>query len=298
MIDSGETLLIGVDGGGTGCRVVIGTATKGVISQAAGERANISNDPLGAVVNICSTVLSAAQKAGFDTSDLKSATAHLGLAGVLSEQTAQFVADSVPYKNCAVTSDVPTAVIGALDGANGFLAAIGTGSFVAAHHDQRFNHVGGWGLNVSDQASGSWLGREALNRTLQCHDGLIQHTELTRNLLSRFENDPAQIATFGINASPRDFGEFCPSVVQAAGANDNIGVALMELGADYILQGLAALEFKTNDRLCLGGGVGPHYSVYLKKRRPIQIDSPKGSAVVGAFKMAMIAEQKSTGVST
>ncbi len=63
----------------------------------------------------------------------------------------------------------------------------------------------------------------------------------------------------------------------------------MELGADYILQGLAALEFKTNDRLCLGGGVGPHYSVYLKKRRPIQIDSPKGSAVVGAFKMARIA---------
>ena len=298
MIDSGETLLIGVDGGGTDCRVAIGTVTKGVIAQATGGRANISSDPNGAIANICSTVLSAAQKAGFDAMDLDAATAHLGLAGVMSEQIAQFAADSVPYKNCAVTSDAPTAVMGALDGANGFLAAIGTGSFIAAHHDQKFNYVGGWGFDIGDQASGAWLGHEALSRTLQCNDGLIPHTELTLNLLSRFENDPAQIATFSVNASPGDFGEFSPAVVQAARANDKIGLALMELGTDYILQGLAALNFKPSDRLCLGGGVGPHYSDYLKKRGPIQIDSPKDSTVAGAFKLAMLAENKLSGAST
>lgn len=294
MVDSGETLLIGVDGGGTGCRVAIGTATKGVIAQASGGQGNIGNDPQGAIANICSTALRAAQKAGFDAADLSTATAHLGLAGVLSEQIAQFVADNVPFKSSAVTSDVPTAVMGALDGENGFLAAIGTGSFISAHRDQQFIHVGGWGHTVSDQASGSWLGREALNRTLQCHDGLIQHTELTLRLLSRFESDPAQISQFSSSASPRDFGELCPIIVQAAKASDKIGVMLMELGTDYILKGLAALNFKPNDRLCLGGGVGPHYSDYLQKRKPIQIDSPKGSTVMGAFKLALLAEQKTT----
>jgi glucosamine kinase len=295
MTDSGETLLIGVDGGGTGCRAAVGLATHGIIAQATGPSANISSDLEGAIENICDTVLNATQKAGWGAKDLGNATAHLGLAGVISAQISQIVIKKLPYKNSVVTSDVPTALMGALGRESGFLAAIGTGTFISKSHDDILETVGGWGLNVADQASGSWLGREALNRTLLCHDGLMEHTELTTKLMAHFENDPVLIATFGLNASPRDFGTFCPTVVQAAQAGDEIGSTLMEMGTDYIHQSLTALGFAPNDTLHLGGGVGPHYSEYLKKRGDIKVRRPKNSSVFGAFELAKQAQSKRMG---
>jgi glucosamine kinase len=297
MTDSGEDLLIGVDGGGTGCRVAVGNASHGIIAESAGPRANVSSDLRGAIANICDTVLDAAQKAGWSEKDLVNATAHLGLAGVMSAQTSQAVAEELPYKNSIVTSDVPTAIMGAMGGEDGFLAAIGTGTFITRSCGGVHRSVGGWGLNVADQASGSWLGREALNRALLCHDGLLEHTDLTTDLMKHFENDPVLISAFAQNASPRDFGAFCPAVIQAADAGDEIGSALLELGTDYILQCLTALNFSANDTLYLGGGVGPQYSEYIRKRSDIRVSHPKNSGVFGAFELAKQTSQSTQMVS-
>ena len=49
----------------------------------------------------------------------------------------------------------------------------GTGSIGWAMVSGRQHRVGGWGLDVSDEGSGAWLGREVLRQVLWAHDGRI-----------------------------------------------------------------------------------------------------------------------------
>jgi len=286
MFGSEHPILIGVDGGGTGCRVAIGTPSAGVLAQAEGGRANASSDPELAIKNIISTVLAAAKKAGVSPGALRDAVAHLGLAGVMTPADSQRIASALPYKSASVTDDRPTAVTGALGDQDGFLLSVGTGTIVAASKDGHFRYIGGWGFQISDQSSGAWLGRAALERTILCHDGLAAHTDLTRALMAKFGDDPNAIVSFSLSAKPGDFGSLAPLVVSGADAGDTWGLSVMKDGADYLSKGLSVLGFLPGDTLCLTGGVGPHYASYLPPKALTGRIASRGSALDGAFQLA------------
>jgi glucosamine kinase len=286
MTDSCDTFLVGVDGGGTGCRVAVGTARDGILAEASGGKANVFTAPDLAITNILTAVEVATAKAGHDPAVLRDAVAHLGLAGVLSDLQGQKIARAFPFATCTVTDDRPTAVAGALGGYDGYLAAIGTGSFVAAQRAGKVRFVGGWGFQVSDQASGAWLGRAALDRTLLCHDGVITHTGLTQAVMARFDNDPKEIVLFALRALPGDFAQFARVVVDCARQGDAIACALMDDGATYIERALLALGMGQGDRLCLIGGVGPQYRTRLPDSLTSCLVEPAHSSLFGAFELA------------
>ncbi|SHJ38032.1 glucosamine kinase [Shimia gijangensis] len=286
MIDSPHTLLIGVDGGGTGCRAAVGTPTDGVLAKSEGGRANVASDPELAIKNIIDAVTAAAAKCGLTAKQLKTATAHLGLAGVMTAQDAHMVASAVPYGNVTVSDDRPTALNGALGWQDGFLLSVGTGTIAAACTDGVYRSVGGWGFHVGDQASGSWLGQESLRHVLLCHDGLALHSDLTRALLAKFQNDPNEIVAFSMSAKPGDYGTFAPDVVESARANDLVGQKIIGSGVEYLRKCLNALGFKAGDALCLTGGVGPHYANYLPSDITAGLVACKGNALDGAFNFA------------
>ena len=206
MIKRSGRLLIGVDGGGTTCRVAIGTREDGILVRSKGGPANVTSDPQGAVKNILSTIEAAAKKAKIASSELSGAFAHLGLAGVMTKKDAQWVATQLPFADVNVSDDRPTALEGALGGADGHLLSVGTGSFAASRVDGTFKTIGGWGLCLGDQGSGAWLGLEALQNTLLCCDGVKDHNDLTRFVLSTFQDDPNEILAFSVNAAPKDYG--------------------------------------------------------------------------------------------
>ena len=59
----------------------------------------------------------------------------------------------------------------------------------------RLEHEG-YGGEVSDEAGGQRMGREALRRALWAFDGRTETTELSTVILERFECDPAKIVCF------------------------------------------------------------------------------------------------------
>ena len=63
------------------------------------------------------------------------------------------------------------------------------GSIGWANLKGRHYRVGGWGLAVSDEGSGAWLGREALRRVLWAHDARIEWTPFLTTLFEQFRND-------------------------------------------------------------------------------------------------------------
>lgn len=286
MMKDKAPLIIGVDGGGTGCRIAIQSASGAHMADAVGGAANYTTDPDGAVANVLAALRVALSDAGLDTPHLAGSFAHVGLAGVLGQAKADALTSALPFAHLSVSDDRITSVQGALGPEDGVLVAIGTGSFVASRHAGAHRFFGGWGLQVGDQASGAWLGRAALERCLLAADGLMTDSELTRTVLEQFAGGPEEIVAFARQAQPKDYATLAPIVVDAARAGDPIGRALMQAGAGYVMDCIRTDGPGSQDLICLSGGVGPHYAPYLDQVFQDRLQPARGSALDGALQFA------------
>ncbi|MEM9794375.1 MAG: BadF/BadG/BcrA/BcrD ATPase family protein [Pseudomonadota bacterium] len=282
----GQTLplLIGVDGGGTGCRAAIAQMDGAVLGMSDGGPANVTSNPVQAIENIRAAIGSAAEAAGM-AARLGRAHAYLGLAGAQSKAQRAQVASAFDFARIEVAEDISSTVHGALAGRDGIVISAGTGTIAASLIGGVMRNVSGWGFHVSDQASGAWLGRAALERALEAYDGLRAHSDLTRALLLQFEDEPNAIARFASSAEPVDFAGFAPLVLAAAEAKDAVGRALMERGADHICRAIGALG-GLEGSVCLTGGVGPSYAPFLPVAMQKRIVAAKGTALDGALFLA------------
>jgi glucosamine kinase len=286
MKDSNNTLLVGIDGGGTGCRVLIADADRTVISQGHAGAANVATNYDLAIKNINAALKMALDGASLKRSEIETAPTHIGLAGVMNQATSDDVAKELNLKNCAVTDDRPTSIVGALAGADGYVLSIGTGTIAASSEGGQFKYVGSWGFFVADQASGAWLGRHILDRTLQSFDKVIPFSPLTAKILKDYEGDPRNIVSFSLTATPADYATYAPDVIAAAEDGDAIALKLMHEGRDYLVAALSALGHQDGSVVCLAGGVGQHYKKYLTSQKNLEFIPPKESAVLGALKLA------------
>ncbi|RUS59869.1 N-acetylglucosamine kinase [Pseudorhodobacter sp. E13] len=278
--------VIGCDGGGTGCRVVLADAQGQVLARASGGPANATSDFALTITSLSAALAEAAAQTGLSPQALRASVAHFGLAGVVSPAVAAQVAAALPFDHITVTSDREVAVTGALGGADGVLLAIGTGTIVAAQRAGQRRDAGGWGLQLSDQASGGWLGRALLEQVLLCHDGLHPHSDLTRATLADF-GAPLDMVLFAAQAQPADYARFAPQVIAAAQAGDAVGRGLMQRGAAYLDLALKAVGFMPDEVLCLTGGIGPHYAAYLAAPAQAAITAARGSGLDGALWLAL-----------
>lgn len=285
MTDRDTSFLIAVDGGGTGCRIAVGTASGGILAEATGGRANVSTDFDEAIAHILEATATATKAAGLDVADYAHATAHLGLAGFTGPDIGARVSAALPFGRSVVTEDTTTTIVGAIGQEDGFVIALGTGTIVARQRDGAQTCVGGWCYQVSDQASGAWLGHGALEQTLLVVDGIQPRSDLSDRMLSKLDG-AGGIVQFSLRARPGDFAKLAPDVVELASAGDPIGVSLMQAGATYLERALSALDYQRGDVLCLSGGLGPHYAPYLSDLMTQNLAAPQGRAVDGAFALA------------
>ncbi len=277
-------LCVGIDGGGSGCRVAIHDRGGVRIAEASGGPANFTTDPEQTIANLSDAIARAAE--GLDENALRASQAHVGLAGVQTDTDATRVANALPFAHVTVTEDRMPALEGALGDRNGALAAIGTGSFLAIRTNGATRFFGGWGFQVGDQASGAWLGRNAVEACLLARDGLREDSPFTRGLFSRLGGEVTEVVAFASTAGARDFADLAPDVVDAAGNGDPIARTLMEKGAQYIDACLDAAHLEADDILCLMGGLGPHYADYLQPSHQVMLRDPEGTALDGALRLA------------
>jgi glucosamine kinase len=152
--------------------------------------------------------------------------------------------------------------------------------------------VGGWGLPVSDEGSGAWLGCEALRRVLWARDGRIAWTGLLEALFAQFEGDAHAIVRWASEASPGDFGTLAPFVVEHAKQGDSAGIDLMRLAAAHIDALAARLAALGVARLALVGGLAPHMEEWVAATTRDSLVPPVGDELDGALHLARaVAEQ-------
>lgn len=276
--------LLGIDGGGTSCRIALerhGRRTEVVLG-----RANVTSDFEGATKLIREGLDAVAAKAGLADDGLWTCPAYLGLAGIVDDAGAEAVMKALPLRAVVVEDDRRAAVVGALGVADGTVAGVGTGSFLARRSGAGLRLVGGWGLRLGDEASGAWLGRRLLASVLDVVDGLQGETDLTGDVFRQFGHAASEIVAFSLRADPAEFAELAPLVVEAAKAGDRVGEKLMREGRDYLVRTIDRLGWQDRERLCLIGGVAPHYQDYLPENIARSVVSAKGTSLDGALQLA------------
>lgn len=281
-----EDLFIGVDGGGTRCRVRLADAAGKALGESEGGPANIG---LGrsAWDNILAACLDAVRKAGLDDADLRRIHAGMGLAGVIAESYRRDTeALPHPFASLAVDSDAYAAWLGAHEGRDGAVLILGTGSCGLAVVNGVRRTIGGWGPDISDEASGMAIGREALRRALWANDGLIPTTPLTKGLLALFEGKPEKVVEWTRSARTADFAGLAPRVFEHADAGDAVAVDVLEGAARDAERMIAGLRAFGAERVSLVGGLARHMERWLSAKVREELVPPAHDAMDGAILLA------------
>ena len=286
-------LFVGVDGGGTGCRARIedaaGTLLGTGIAGPAALRLGIDN----ALTEVQKACHAAIEEAGLDTNALGSVHAAVGLAGVGRKGSLeQLELRQHPFRSVVYVNDATIACIGAHGARDGGIVIVGTGSVGFAVVGEREVRVGGYGFPISDEGSGADLGLHAVRLTLRAYDERVVGTSLTRDVMTRFHNDPFEAVAWMDHATATDYATFAPLVMRHADAGDSVARRIVRDAAEQIDELVRRLSECGASRVALLGGLASSMQPWLAPDVQRRLVPVEGDAVDGALHVARRAAKK------
>ena len=279
-----KPLFLGIDGGGTKCRVRLRDADGKLLGEGSGGPSNIRLDPDLVWNSILTACREALGQAGLQESDLRTIHAGMGAAGAgQASAVERLLSRPHPFASFAIDTDAHTAWLGAFNGGDGAILILGTGSCGYGGTGGQCRYVGGWGFEISDEGSGAALGRELLRRCVWAHDGRIPSTPLSDALLTEFNNDLEVLVDWVGNAHPGDYARYAPLVFDYANRCDPLGIALVEHAAAGATRIATRLLELGAPNLCLFGGLAEPLRPWMPP--PVQqiIVPPAADALDGAI---------------
>ncbi len=279
--------IVGVDGGGSTCRLALADRRGHILGQAKSGPANIRTDLQGAYENIMSALHEAASQAGIPAEEAAAATAVLGLAGGNVGDYAQRLKSRLPFRDTIMVSDGTIAVYGALGDYDGVVGIVGTGSVFAIRREGRIRMIGGWGFQIGDLGGGARLGRQLLEETLLAYDDVRPSSPLTDKVLAEFEAEPGRLVEWVRDATPELYAGFVPMLTRAADEGDEVATAILDAGCRDVERMLRTILAEDIDRLCLLGGLASTYAQRLDANYRRLLKPALGDALQGAIQLAL-----------
>ncbi|GHA30766.1 N-acetylglucosamine kinase [Devosia pacifica] len=252
------TYYLGVDGGGTNCRVRLADKDLNTLAEVKGGRSNLQIDEgLPAYNAITTGAREAFAEAGIDFAETANTFAVFGMAGGrMHSARAAFEAREWPFAAVKVFDDIDIAHAGALGGSDGGVIIVGTGSAALGIVDGKRYQAGGWGFQIGDQMSGAILGRELVRYAVEAEDGLREHSPLTRAVIEALGGDNQAVMSwsFGtgsnvrvvsddageshsdllIGRAPAEFARFMPMLFDYLDKDDPVAHEMIRIQLDYV----------------------------------------------------------------
>jgi N-acetylglucosamine kinase-like BadF-type ATPase len=227
------TYYLGIDGGGTKTRCLLGDETRPLATATTGGSNIIRLGDAQAREALHTAIHQACSAARISPDQIRAIS--IGVAGasipevaakirgILSELTPQ-----ISPAGIEVVGDNVIALEAAFGAGPGVIAIAGTGSIVYGRDAAgRIARAGGWGFAISDEGSGHWIGRRAISAILQARDQGLE-TVLAAMVLQAWKltaiDDLVQQAN---STPPPDFPRLFPIVVHAAAEGDAIAHELL-----------------------------------------------------------------------
>jgi len=223
-------LYLGIDGGGTKTtcvvadeRTVLGSATSGGSNITRWGEARVHEALQASVREACAA-------AHVDPKSIASTCVGLSGAGrpevrdAVTRRMAEIVSGRVK-----VVSDLETTLEAAFGDGPGVITIAGTGSIAYGRDPQgRTARSGGWGLAISDEGSGQWIGRAAVCAVLGAKDA-GEEPALMAAILKTWKLTTLDELVRHANASPApDFSSLFALVLEAGGHGDALAGAVLD----------------------------------------------------------------------
>ncbi len=281
------TLLLGIDGGGSRCRARLRDISGNMLGEGHAGPANITIDIEQARGSIIEAMAGALRAAGLAPADAMLCHAGVGLAGAGAIENQNTLLEGWnPFATISLASDAYIAWLGAHGGEDGAVVILGTGSVCYGQIGTQKYFLGGWGLEISDEAGAAAIGRESLRRSIWAWDGRMRMTPFAENLLAMFGGTPVGLAAAVHRATPADYASYAPLVFQFAGQDDEMAVAIVREAAAHAARMIRRLLESGFSRIAMVGGIASSMAPWLPDDLRSRLCDARADATEGAIMMA------------
>ncbi|MFJ8192633.1 N-acetylglucosamine kinase [Streptomyces sp. NPDC096094] len=244
---------LAVDSGGSGLRVVVGTAGgDGHGPDGLGRR--VSREPVRTGArgidpgHLMTQLVPMARALTAETGVTRLGTVVVGAAGLatlgdaLRAELPGALARELGAGTVALVADAVTAYVGAIGPRTGAVVAAGTGLIATGTDLTRWHRADGWGHLLGDCGGGAWIGRAGLEAALRAHDG---RRGGSAPLLARAEERFGPVAGLPGRLYPRTdrpavLASFAPEVAARA-ADDPVAADILRAAARHMADSAAAV---------------------------------------------------------
>jgi glucosamine kinase len=279
--------LIGIDGGGTGTRVVLGNTSGETLAQASAGPSGLGLGIARAWQSIGEGCSAAFAQAGI-AFDWSRCVLGCGLAGANNPAWLAAFREQAPnVAGFAVESDAYTTLLGAHGGEPGVIVALGTGSVAAVlDADGACRIAGGFGFPSGDEASGAWFGLHAIAYAQQAVDGRVPADGFAQALLARVgATDRDSLIVWLGSANQTAYASLAP-VVLAHRDHPFASALLAQAGAE-VAKMVAALDPSATLPVALCGGLGQPLCDWAPDTVRVRLRAPLADSMQGALRLAL-----------
>jgi glucosamine kinase len=282
-------IVVGVDGGGSKTRVLVGTAEGEVLATVDGPKSAVSPGQAARSADVIAELVTRALGEIAQPGAVFPRVLYCGVAGTGREEERRALHAALDAKELAeevvIDSDGLIAMYDAFEDRAGILLVVGTGSIAYGRSPAgEIVRCGGWGPAFGDEGSGGWIGKRALGIVAASSDGREPATALLFPILAATGcEDIEDLIPWAAAADARAFATLAPVVFSTAAAGDQRASALITLAAEELVLHIRALarQLFTDERaavaVALSGGLMDRGSP-LRKR----LEQRLKSAVPGA----------------
>jgi glucosamine kinase len=303
-----ETTIIGIDGGGTRTRGIL--FKNGIeVARAFAGTTRVGTVGVGeSCERLLNVISDLCVQADIDSVELDAVV--IGLAGVWLEEEKKRSAhllktlargQKLTLNDLIVISDAELALEGAFCGESGIVMIVGTGSIaIGKTTKNHFVRCGGWGIELDDEGSGAWIGKEGLTAIVRSIDGRGNSTIITQQFADMFPNidldNPRTIVKAYAERS-FEYHMLTPIVMKAAEDGDPVCLEIIQRAAYHLMELLEAIlknyKVKTIPVSLMGGII--ENNTLLAKMLYERIENhkifkriePKSTALEGALALGI-----------
>ncbi len=305
MAQKNDYTIIGIDGGGTRTRGILYKGGR-ILSQS-----NSGTTRIGAVgvaescERLLNVIIELCSKAEIESEELDAVV--IGLAGVWLEEeklrSTQLLKtlarqQKITLNDLLIISDAELALEGAFESDNGVVMIVGTGSIALGRFNKKLSRCGGWGIELDDEGSGAWIGREGLTAIVRSIDGRGNPTKLASKLVElvpTIDLDQPRTIVKSYGEGGFVYQMLTPAVMQCAEEGDQVCKEIIERSAFHLMELLSAIAKDAKVKkmpVALMGGIIDADTILAKmlyeridKNSGLQRVEPKGNALHGAVSL-------------
>lgn len=287
-----RSLLIAIDGGGTGTRIRLKRPGSDDFYEAKSGPSSLTLGVEQAWGNICAALEQIVEQAGIGVPELEGAHVAAALAGARNTVNRSLFYNTNPYGwRPLVMTDGYAGLIGALAGNPGTVVAVGTG--VAAHRMLAGGPTvscSGWGFPAGDEGGGAWIGLNAVQYLLTRLDGRERRaSQMWEPLLDLIGDEASAIESWLYPTNATRYASLAPTVIAAATAGDAIAREILYAAAGEIERTVTALDQhpaasgEPAESVVLIGGLATALHPYLSRKLRQRLHPAAGGNLDGVM---------------